>query len=108
MYPFQKASSRILYLNPTFLDENLRGHLHYIREDHVDMLRLYEKIKVIVESNQTGPTTYLYPMYTFYFPILAGKMRAITEHVFSQREIPSLEVRCHCRSSTSSISPERV
>lgn len=70
----------------------LLSYLHYIQEDHVDMLKLYEKIKKIVISNQTGPTTYLYPMYTFYFPILANKMKLITESIFSLREIPSLSV----------------
>lgn len=60
------------------------------------MLKLYEKIKEIVKSNQTGPTTYLYPMYIFYFPILANKMKNITENIFSQREVPSLEVWILC------------
>uniref|UniRef100_A0A336M3T0 CSON009294 protein n=1 Tax=Culicoides sonorensis TaxID=179676 RepID=A0A336M3T0_CULSO len=73
-------------------DESFLRYLHYIREDHVDMVKLYDKIKEIVKSNQTGPTTYLYPMYTFYFPILANKMKDITEYIFSQREIPSLEI----------------
>lgn len=78
--------------NDFHTDESLLGYLHYIREDHIDMLKLYEKIKEIVKSNQTGPTTYLYPMYIFYFPILANKMKNITENIFSQREVPSLEV----------------
>lgn len=72
--------------------QELLGYLHYIEEDHVDMLKLYDKIKKIVKANQTGPTTYLYPMYTFYFPILANKMKFITESIFSLREIPSLQV----------------
>lgn len=70
----------------------LMGHLHYISESHVDMVKLYDKIKKIVKANQTGPTTYLYPMYRFYFPILANKMKHITESIFSLREIPSLQV----------------
>jgi dynein heavy chain, axonemal len=72
--------------------KELLDHLHYIGEEHVDMQRLYEKIKRIVKANQTGPTTYLYPMYRFYFPILANKMKHITESIFSMREIPSLQV----------------
>lgn len=72
--------------------QDLLGYLHIIEENHVDMVKLYDKIKKIVKSNQTGPTTYLYPMYTFYFPILANKMRLITENIFGQKEIPSLEV----------------
>lgn len=72
--------------------KELMGYLHYISEDHVDMLKLYDKIKKIVKANQTGPTTYLYPMYRFYFPILANKMKHITESIFSLREIPSLQV----------------
>jgi hypothetical protein len=32
-------------------------------------------------------------MYRFYFPILANKMKHITESIFSLREIPSLQVR---------------
>ncbi|XP_058823709.1 dynein axonemal heavy chain 3 [Topomyia yanbarensis] len=73
-------------------DQKLLGYLHYIREDNVDMEKLYEKVKSIVSANQTGPTTYLYPMYEYYFPILANKMKAITESIFSQRELPSLEI----------------
>lgn len=73
-------------------DPQLLGYLHYIHEDHVDMLKLYDRIKKIVKSNQSGPTTYLYPMYTFYFPILANKMKLITESIFSLKEIPSLNV----------------
>jgi dynein heavy chain len=72
--------------------KELLSYLHYIHEDHVDMLKLYDKIKKIVQRNQTGPTTYLYPMYRFYFPILANKMKHITESIFSLREIPSLQV----------------
>jgi dynein heavy chain, axonemal len=72
--------------------KELLGYLHYIGEDHVDMLKLYDKIKKIVKANQTGPTTYLYPMYRFYFPILANKMKHITESIFSLTEIPSLQV----------------
>jgi dynein heavy chain len=72
------------------------GYLHYIDECHVDMQKLYEKIKRIVKANQTGPTTYLYPMYRFYFPILANKMKHITESIFSMREIPSLQVSAGC------------
>lgn len=79
--------------------KELMGHLHYIGEDHVDMLKLYDKIKKIVKANQTGPTTYLYPMYRFYFPILANKMKHITESIFSLREIPSLQVRYRLRES---------
>lgn len=71
---------------------DLMGYLHYIHEDHVDMLKLYDKIQKIVKKNQTGPTTYLYPMYRFYFPILANKMKFITESIFSLRDIPSLQV----------------
>jgi dynein heavy chain, axonemal len=74
-------------------DENLLGYLHCIRDDNMDMLKLYDQVKHIVIANQTGPTTYLYPMYRFYFPILANKMKNITENIFSQREIPSLDVR---------------
>ena len=70
----------------------LMGYLHFIHEDHVDMLILYDRIKEIVRRNLTGPTTYLYPMYRFYFPILANKMKLITESIFSLREIPSLQV----------------
>ncbi|CRK99186.1 CLUMA_CG012500, isoform A [Clunio marinus] len=68
------------------------GFLHYISQDHVDMLKLYEKVKKIVKANQNGPTTYLYPTYRFYFPILSGRMRSITESIFSLREIPSLQI----------------
>ncbi|XP_055637886.1 dynein axonemal heavy chain 3 isoform X3 [Toxorhynchites rutilus septentrionalis] len=73
-------------------DKKLLGYLHYIREDNVDMVSLYERVKNIVVANQTGPTIYLYPMYEYYFPVLANKMKVITESIFSQRELPSLEI----------------
>lgn len=57
------------------------------------MIRLYENVKRIVNANLTGPTTYLYPIYKFYFPLLAGKMKAITENIFTQRALPELPVR---------------
>lgn len=69
------------------------AHLHVIHENHVDMIELYEKVRKIVKANLTGPTTYLYPIYKFYFPLLAGKMKAITEHIFTQRALPELPVR---------------
>lgn len=81
--------------------KELMGYLHYIGENHVDMVKLYEKIKRIVKANQTGPTTYLYPMYRFYFPILANKMKHITESIFSLREIPSLQVSIGCENKSS-------
>ncbi|XP_053695545.1 dynein axonemal heavy chain 3 [Sabethes cyaneus] len=73
-------------------DKKLLGYLHYIRDDNADMEKLYERVKCIVLANQTGPTTYLYPMYEYYFPVLANKMKVITESIFSQRELPSLEI----------------
>lgn len=76
-------------------DKKLLGYLHYIREDNVDMEKLYERVKNIVVANQTGPTIYLYPMYEYYFPVLANKMKVITESIFSQRELPSLEIFKH-------------
>lgn len=76
-----------------FLDEKQLAYLHVINENHVDMIRLYENVKKIVKANLTGPTTYLYPIYKFYFPLLAGKMKAITEHIFTQRALPELPVR---------------
>lgn len=61
-------------------------------ETHVDMRILYDKVESIVRENWTGPTTYLYPIYTYYFPLLNGKMKALTEHIFTQYTIPELTV----------------
>ncbi|XP_055607362.1 dynein axonemal heavy chain 3 isoform X2 [Uranotaenia lowii] len=71
-------------------DKKQQGFLHYIREDNIDMNKLYLRVKEIVIANQTGPTIYLYPMYEYYFPVLTNQMRIITESIFSQRELPSL------------------
>lgn len=87
--------------------KELLGYLHYIGEEHVDMLKLYDKIKRIVKANQTGPTTFLHPMYRFYFPILANKMKHITESIFSLREIPSLQVRT-VKSSRNSVLTDKL
>ncbi|XP_062562978.1 dynein axonemal heavy chain 3 isoform X3 [Armigeres subalbatus] len=73
-------------------DKKQLGYLHYIRDDNADMEKLYDRVKSIVIANQTGPTIYLYPMYEYYFPVLANKMKVITESIFSQRELPSLEI----------------
>lgn len=73
-------------------DKKQLGYLHYLRDDNADMEKLYERVKSIVIANQTGPTIYLYPMYEYYFPVLANKMKAITESIFSQRDLPSLDI----------------
>lgn len=73
-------------------DKKQLGYLHYIRDDNADMEKLYQKVKTIVIANQTGPTIYLYPMYEYYFPVLANQMKVITESIFSQRELPSLDI----------------
>ncbi|XP_037908989.1 dynein heavy chain 3, axonemal [Hermetia illucens] len=67
-----------------------RTFLHCMPETHVDMRILYDKVESIVRENWTGPTTYLYPIYTYYFPLLNGKMKALTEHIFTQYTIPEL------------------
>ncbi|XP_035775701.1 dynein heavy chain 3, axonemal-like [Anopheles albimanus] len=73
-------------------DQKQLGYLHFIREDNDDMEKLYQRVKKIVIANQTGPTVYLYPMYEYYFPVLANKMKLITEGIFSQRELPPLDI----------------
>uniref|UniRef100_A0A182XBB4 AAA+ ATPase domain-containing protein n=1 Tax=Anopheles quadriannulatus TaxID=34691 RepID=A0A182XBB4_ANOQN len=73
-------------------DEKQLGYLHFIRTDNDDMEKLYERVKKIVIANQTGPTVYLYPMYEYYFPVLANKMKLITEGIFSQVELPPLDI----------------
>ncbi|XP_055840841.1 dynein axonemal heavy chain 3 isoform X1 [Episyrphus balteatus] len=71
-------------------NEDEFGYLHCIHETHIDMLRLYEDVRKIVEANWTGPTVYLYPIYDYYFPLLTGKMLTIAEKVFAQNKIPDL------------------
>lgn len=56
------------------------------------MIDLYNHVREIVKANLIGPTLYLYPIYDYYFPLLAGKMKSITEHIFSQKKIPELPV----------------
>ena len=56
------------------------------------MMILYDKVREIVYANQTGPKTYLYPIYRFYFPIVSNKMKALTESIFAQYKIPDLPV----------------
>lgn len=69
------------------------GYLHCIDEEHVDMIKLYEDVREIVGANLTAPTTYLYPIYTYYFPMLCGRMKLLTENIFTQYTIPGLEVQ---------------
>lgn len=68
------------------------GYLMYIDENHVDMLKLYDEVKEIVAANQTGPKSYLYPIYKYYFPLLSNKLKEMTENIFVQTELPELPV----------------
>lgn len=71
-------------------DENERGFLHFIPDDHVDMEQLYEGVRQIVAANQEGPRLFLKPIYEYYYPILSGKLLQSTENLFLQNTIPSL------------------
>lgn len=73
-------------------DKHQFGHLHTIDENHIDMLKLFESIRQIVVANQTGPTIYLYPIYSYYSSLLSDQIRAMTEQVFQQTIIPNLPV----------------
>lgn len=68
------------------------GYLMYIDENHVDMVKLYDEVKEMVVANQTGPKTYLYPIYKYYFPLLSNKLKEMTENIFVQTEVPELPV----------------
>lgn len=59
------------------------------------MIELYKNVRKIIISNQPGPKTYLYPIYEYYFPLLANKIQAMTENIFAQYRIPDLPV-CIC------------
>lgn len=71
-------------------DENERGFLHFIPDDHVDMEQLYESVRNTVGANQEGPRLFLKPIYEYYYPILSGKLLQSTEKLFVQQTIPSL------------------
>ncbi|XP_055373574.1 dynein axonemal heavy chain 3 [Condylostylus longicornis] len=71
--------------------EDQLGYLFCIHESHSDMEELYKSICDIIEANWIGPRIYLYPIYTYYFPLLSGKMIAMMQNVFTQRNIPSLQ-----------------
>lgn len=66
------------------------GYLHYIPDDHMDMMSRYEDIRKIVRANQVGPRMFLEPIYDEYYPILSGKMMEATENLFLQETLPSL------------------
>lgn len=95
-HPFSSYMTTILLLLFWFLliignDEH--GFLHIIEESHVDMVKMYENVREIVQSNWYGPKIYLHPIYRYYFVLLARKMKLITEKIFTQRTIPDLPVR---------------
>lgn len=75
-----------------FLDIEQFGHLHIIDENHIDMRRMYGKIRNIVAANQLGPKIYLQPIYTYYSSLLSDKIKLMTERVFEQDTIPKLPV----------------
>lgn len=74
------------------LDQAQLGYLNCIDEDHVDMIKMYEKVKKIVRANLPGPTTYLYPIYKYYFPLLSNKMKEMAQNIFAQYNLPDLPV----------------
>lgn len=63
-----------------------------IRENNVDMLKLFEEVRTIVRANEQGPRVYLYPIYKYYFPLLSSKLRDMALSIFSQYNIPALRV----------------
>lgn len=63
-----------------------------IPETHVDMLKLYDDVRQIVRANEQGPRVYLYPIYTYYFPLLSNKLRDMALSIFTQTTIPALRV----------------
>ena len=75
-----------------FLDKVQFGYLHCIPEDHVDMIKFYEKVKNIVIANKYGPKIYLYPIYRYYFPLLSNKLKEMAENIFVHYRIPDLPV----------------
>lgn len=81
-----------LYSMHSGIDESQHGYLHCIPEDHIDMLLLYERVEEIVAANQTGPTTYLFPIYTYYYPLISDRIKKMTEAIFVQETIPPLPV----------------
>lgn len=56
------------------------------------MVKLYKQVEEIVIANQTGPTTYLYPIYTYYFPLISDQIKKLTERIFEQDIVPGLPV----------------
>lgn len=56
------------------------------------MIKMYEKVRVIVRANLPGPTTYLYPIYKYYFPLLSNKMKEMAQNIFAQYNLPDLPV----------------
>lgn len=59
------------------------------------MVSIYTEVKQIAERNLLGPTLYLYPIYEYYFPLMAGKLKQVTEFIFSQRKVPELTTIYH-------------
>ena len=71
-------------------EEDERGFLHFIPDDHEDMEAMYVNVRQIVAANQEGPRLFLKPIYDYYYPILSGKLLKSTENLFLQKSIPSL------------------
>lgn len=60
--------------------------------NHVDMLKLYENVRCIVAANQRGPSIYLYPIYSYYAPLLTNQLKLMTENIFQKSILPNLPV----------------
>lgn len=71
-------------------EEEERGYLHFIPDDHMDMERMYKGVREIVKANQQGPRLFLKPIYEYYYPVLSGKLLQCTENLFLQNTLPSL------------------
>uniref|UniRef100_A0A1B0B0B8 Dynein heavy chain 3, axonemal n=1 Tax=Glossina palpalis gambiensis TaxID=67801 RepID=A0A1B0B0B8_9MUSC len=77
--PFYKRS------NPDTL-----AYLHCIHEDHPDMLVLYENVRDVINKNWSGPVTYLFPVYKYYYALLSNRLMPIVEKIYTQHILPDL------------------
>ncbi|XP_037881601.1 dynein heavy chain 3, axonemal [Glossina fuscipes] len=71
-------------------DPDTLAYLHCIHEDHPDMLVLYENVRDVINKNWSGPVTYLFPVYKYYYALLSNRLMPIVEKIYTQHILPDL------------------
>lgn len=72
------------------------------------MLKLFDQVREVVTANLQGPKIYLYPIYSYYFPMLSNKIKEMAQNIFAQYNLPDLKVRNNMECNESRFAEYRL